>query len=149
MSNNIIHIASDHAGVELKAKVMEYLQGQGMELVNHGTDSLSSCDYPDYVHPLAQAVSSNLALRGILICGSGNGVCITANKYSNVRAALCWDVELAELARLHNDANVICIPARFVSEEKALKMVEVFLQTAFEGGRHLNRVEKITKGLHV
>jgi len=148
MSNNTIHIASDHAGVELKAKVMAYLQAIGMNVVNHGTDSLSSCDYPDYVHPLAQAVSANSELRGILICGSGNGVCITANKYGNIRAALCWDEELAELARLHNDANVICIPARFVSEEKALKMVEVFIQTAFEGGRHLNRVEKITKGLH-
>jgi len=147
MNNKIfthIHIASDHAGVSYKAEIKKLLEKSGFSVSDHGTDSEASCDYPDYVHPLAKKVAANSSEVGVLICGSGNGVCMTANKYPQIRAALCWNNELAELARLHNNANVICIPARFVSLDSAKEMVNIFLLTEFEGGRHQKRVDKIT-----
>ena len=146
MNNKIfthIHIASDHAGVMYKSEIKKLVEELGYSVSDHGTDSEASCDYPDYVHPLAKKVAANLSEVGILICGSGNGVCMTANKHPEVRAALCWNNELAELARLHNNANAICIPARFVSLDSAKEMVKTFLSTEFEGGRHQKRVDKI------
>lgn len=140
-----IAIGNDHAGTELKNKVMARLQAAGHQLKNFGTDSTDSVDYPDYVHPLAKSVVNKENELGILICGSGNGVCMTANKYSEIRAALCWNKELGELARQHNNANVVCIPARFVSEEVAFEIIDAFLTTNFEGGRHERRVEKIAQ----
>jgi ribose 5-phosphate isomerase B len=146
MSNiKSIAIAGDHAGFEYKALVTAHLQAQGIAVKDFGTDSLASCDYPDYVHPLAQAVEAGEYPMGILICGSANGVCITANKYQGIRAAIAWETELAALARQHNNANVVCIPARFISEELAYQVVDTFIQTEFEGGRHERRVEKIAK----
>jgi ribose 5-phosphate isomerase B len=144
-----IHIASDHAGVSLKSHIKDFLGSLGSDMVHsiqdYGTHQSDSCDYPDYVHPLAQAMDSGDGHLGILICGSGNGVCMTANKYPYIRAALCWNTELATLARQHNNANVICIPARFVDETTATAMVELFLTTPFEGGRHAGRVDKIAR----
>jgi ribose 5-phosphate isomerase B len=122
---------------------MDYLLQKGFEVNDHGTFTDASCDYPDYAHAVAGAVEQSLAAKGILICGSANGVAITANKHQGVRAAICWEKEIASLARKHNDANIICIPARFVSIDLALEMVDTFLSTEFEGGRHLNRVQKI------
>ena len=142
MSKITIAIGNDHAGTTLKFKLMTAFEDK-CNFVNFGTDDLNSVDYPDYVHPLAKSVTSNESQLGILICGSGNGVCMTANKHKDIRAALCWTKEICELARQHNNANVICIPARFVSEEEALAIVNAFLNTNFEGGRHQNRVEKI------
>ena len=138
-----IAIGNDHAGTGYKKAIVSYLESQGHQVMNFGTDSFDSVDYPDFVHPVAEAVSTNEADFGILICGSGNGVSMTANKHQKVRAALCWTKEIAELARQHNNANILSIPARFTSELQALGMVETFLQTPFEGGRHQNRVEKI------
>lgn len=137
-----IHIGADHAGFELKEKLVTHLKTLGHSVVDHGTHSAESTDYPDYAHPTASAVLEDQTL-GVLICGSANGVCMTANKHEGIRAALCWNVEVASLARQHNNANIICIPARFVSEELAFQMTETFLNTAFEGGRHQKRVEKI------
>jgi ribose 5-phosphate isomerase B len=137
-----IAIGNDHAGTALKFKVMAAFEDK-CNFINFGTDELSSVDYPDYVHPLANSVKNGESNLGILICGSGNGVCMTANKHENIRAALCWTKEICELARQHNNANVICIPARFVTEEAALEIIAAFLATDFEGGRHQNRVEKI------
>lgn len=137
-----IHIGSDHAGFELKEKVKAMLQQQGHTIQDYGTHSLESTDYPDYAHKTAEAVVGSGEL-GILICGSANGVCMTANKHAGIRAALCWLNEIAALARQHNDANIICLPARFISEESAFEMVHTFLSTPFEGGRHANRVNKI------
>ncbi len=138
-----IIIGSDHAGFEYKAAIIDYLRDKN--IFDAGTFSAQSVDYPDYAHIVGKAVESGEAQRGILICGSGNGVCMTANKYPRVRAALCWTVELARLSRLHNDANVLCIPARFVGLELALQMVEAFLAEPFEGGRHAGRVAKICR----
>lgn len=137
-----IHIGCDHAGFELKEKIKAMLQQQGHTIEDYGTYSLDSTDYPDYAHKTAQAVASSKEL-GILICGSANGVCMTANKHEGIRAALCWENEIALLARQHNDANIICLPARFISEESAYEMVNTFLITPFEGGRHQKRVDKI------
>lgn len=137
--------ASDHAGVDLKAYLTESLDKELFEFVDLGPGSTDSVDYPDYAHPLAKMLETEAAELGILICGSGNGVCMTANKYQGVRAALCWQKEIAELARQHNNANVMCIPARFVSPEKALEMMAIFLNTPFEGGRHKRRVDKIAQ----
>ncbi len=137
-------IGGDHAGFEYKETLKEMLSGMGWNVADKGTYSTDSTDYPDYAHPLAQMVASGEAAAGILICGSGNGVCMTANKHQGIRAALCWNEELAALARQHNNANVLCIPSRFVSIDMAKKMVEVFLTTAFEGGRHEKRVSKIS-----
>ena len=139
-----IAIGGDHAGYEYKAQLMEHLQAAGHELVNYGTDGPDSVDYPDFAHPVADAVESGKAQFGVLVCGSGQGVAITANKHQGIRAALCWEESLAALAREHNNANVICLPARFVSIELAMKMADTFLATAFEGGRHERRVGKIS-----
>ena len=138
-----IVIGNDHAGTEYKKKLKALLESLGHQVHNYGTDENTSVDYPDHVHPVAQDVDQNKADLGVLICGSGNGVCMTANKYQNVRAALCWNSEIAGLARSHNNANVICIPARYVSLEQAKNMLETFLLEPFEGGRHQNRVNKI------
>lgn len=138
-----IAIGSDHAGFEMKEFVISYLEGKSLAFKDFGTHSAESADYPDFAHPVAEAVASGAFSFGILLCGSGNGVAITANKYQEIRAALCWDEEIAALARKHNNANVICIPARFVSESVAEEMIDVFIKTAFEGGRHANRVNKI------
>lgn len=140
---NKIAIGSDHAGFGYKAAVISYLQQKGYDVKDHGTFSEASCDYPDYAHAVAGAVEKSEAKSGILICGSANGVAITANKHQGIRAAICWEKDIASLARQHNDANIICLPARFVSIDLALEMVDIFLSTEFEGGRHLNRVQKI------
>lgn len=139
-----IAIGGDHAGYQYKKNIINLLHELGHEVRDFGPDSDASVDYPDHVHPLAKAVESKEADFGVLVCGSGNGVAITANKHAQIRAALCWAPELAQLARSHNDANVLCIPARFVSEEIAHAMVQEFLATPFEGGRHQNRVNKIS-----
>lgn len=139
-----ISIGNDHAGPAYKQAIVAYLTSKGYEVTNYGTDSFDSVDYPDFGHKVAADVEDGKANFGILICGSGNGIAMTANKHQGVRCALCWTKEIAELARLHNDANVISIPARFTSIEQAVAMVETFLGTAFEGGRHQNRVDKIT-----
>ena len=136
-------IGSDHAGYELKQLVLQHLQAAGHEVKDFGTHSADSVDYPDFAHPLAAAVAAGEFPRGLLFCGSANGVCITANKHAGVRAAIAWLPELAALARQHNDANVLCVPARYVTEAQGMEIVETFLATDFEGGRHQNRVSKI------
>lgn len=141
-----IAIGSDHAGYELKEDVISFLESKNVSCKDFGTHSTDSTDYPDYAHPVAKAVESGEAAFGILICGSANGVAITANKHQGVRAAICWGEELAKLAREHNNANIICIPARFVGEGDADRMVQLFMETAFEGGRHEKRVNKIPCG---
>jgi len=138
-----ISIGSDHAGFEMKELVKTYLSALGHSFHDYGTYSAESTDYPDYAHAVASAVEEEQDGRGILLCGSANGVCMTANKHAGIRAALCWTAEIASLARQHNNANILCIPARFVSEETAKEMVTTFLNTAFEGGRHSKRVDKI------
>jgi ribose 5-phosphate isomerase B len=143
MNNKTIALGSDHAGFELKNELLAKLIDQGYELLDMGPDSADSVDYPDYAHKVAAAVASGEACCGMLICGSGNGVCITANKHNGVRAALCWEAEISALAKQHNNANVICLPARFVSQEKAFAIVDAYLGAEFEGGRHQNRVNKI------
>lgn len=145
--NKIIPIASDHGGFEMKAYLIDIMTAMGYNMLDFGTDSSASVDYPDFVHPLAKALNDGKYPYGIILCGSGNGAQITANKYPNVRAALCWNVELALLSRQHNNANILTLPGRFVSNETALEMVKVFLSTDFEGGRHQQRVEKISKTL--
>ena len=137
-----IAIAGDHAGYELKEIIKNHLKDK-YEIQDFGTHSLDSVDYPDFVHPAASSVENGENELGILICGSGQGVSMTANKHQKIRCALCWEVELAELAKQHNDANMVAIPARFVSEELALKIIDAFLITEFEGGRHQSRVNKI------
>lgn len=138
-----IQIGSDHAGFELKGKVMEFLTNAGYSVKDYGCYSTDSIDYPDVAHPVATAVQSEPGALGILICGSGNGVCLTANKHKGIRAALCWLPELGALARQHNNANILCLPARFISAEIAFEILTAFLNAEFEGGRHLNRVNKI------
>ena len=138
-----ITIGNDHAGTEYKMEILSYLKDQGHEVINHGTDEEASVDYPDFVHPVATDVENGNAAFGIIICGSGNGANMTANKHQKVRSALCWSKEIAVLARQHNDANILSIPARFTSRQQATEMVKIFLETDFEGGRHQNRVEKI------
>ncbi|MBS4013862.1 MAG: ribose 5-phosphate isomerase B [Bacteroidetes bacterium] len=140
-----ICVGSDHAGFELKEVIIQKLKSKGMIVKDFGTNSPDSVDYPDFVHPLAEAVESGEFKFGIITCGSGNGVNMVANKYNGIRSALCWNSEIAELARLHNDANIVAIPARFISEDEALKIVDIFLNTEFEGGRHQKRVDKISK----
>lgn len=143
----IIPIACDHAGFELKEKVKSYLSSRGYEIKDYGTNSSESVDYPDMVHPLGRDINNGVYEFGIVICGSGNGVQMTVNKYKNVRCALCWTPEIAELARQHNNANILAMPARFISQEVALNIVDKYLSTSFEGGRHEKRVEKINKTL--
>lgn len=138
-----IAIGSDHAGFELKEKLKEYLSSCGISFLDFGTHSTASMDYPDVAHLLAKAIVEKKTEKGIIICGSGNGVNITVNKYDEIRSALCWNTEIAELARLHNDANVIALPARYISETEAIEIVKKFISTDFEGGRHLTRVNKI------
>ena len=136
-------IGADHAGYDYKEQLKNYLLQNKFEVIDKGTYSADSVDYPDFAHPVASAVENGEAAFGILLCGSANGVAITANKHAGIRAAICWGEELAELARKHNDANIICIPARFVRDGDAEKMLDVFMNTAFEGGRHKTRVDKI------
>jgi ribose 5-phosphate isomerase B len=138
-----VAIGADHAGYDYKSMLMDVLREQGLQVNDLGTYSSDSVDYPDFAHPVASAVESGEAAFGVLICGSANGVAITANKHQGVRAAICWQEEIAKLARQHNNANIICIPARFVSEKEAGTMLKLFIQTEFEGGRHANRVNKI------
>ena len=138
-----IAIGNDHAGPDYKFAIVELLKSKGIEVINYGTDTLDSVDYPDFVHPVAQDVSNHKVDFGILICGSANGVAMTANKYQEIRAGLCWTNEIVALIRQHNNANILCIPARFTAIPQALKMVDTFLTTEFEGGRHQNRVNKI------
>jgi ribose 5-phosphate isomerase B len=138
-----IAIGNDHAGTEYKNDVVKYLKSKDFEVINHGTDSVDSVDYPDFVHPVASDVENGRVDLGIIICGSGNGASMTANKHQGVRAALCWSGEIAKLAREHNNANILSIPARFVSQPQAVDMVDIFLNTSFEGGRHQKRVDKI------
>ena len=141
--NKPIAIGSDHAGYDYKEDLISFLEGKGLPFNDMGTHSKDSVDYPDFAHPVATAVEKGEAAFGILLCGSANGVAITANKHQGIRAALCWNNELASLARQHNDANILAIPGRFVNEAVALSMVQTFLETPFEGGRHQRRVDKI------
>jgi ribose 5-phosphate isomerase B len=141
-----IAIAADHAGFELKEKVKNHLASKGLEVKDYGTHSNESCDYPDFAHALAEGVSKKQQELGVLICGSGNGVCITANKHEDIRAAMAWLPELGSLARQHNNANVVCLPSRFIEEKTAIEIVDAFLNAEFEGGRHQKRVDKIRKG---
>jgi|TARA_B110000305_G_scaffold162168_1_gene179434 ribose 5-phosphate isomerase B len=140
-----ILISNDHAGVELKNAVNSFLKKKGYVVENLGDNSGESVDYPDIIHPLAKEISNNKNKKGIIMCGTGNGVNMVANKYKGVRAGLCWSKEIAELIRKHNDANILSLPARFLSTKQALEIVEVFLKTDFEGGRHQRRVNKIDK----
>lgn len=139
----MIVIGCDHAGFELKSKIITHLSERGFEVKDMGCYSEDSIDYADYAHPVAFEVEENSDVTGILICGSGNGINMTANKHQGIRSALCWTPEISKLAREHNDANILTLPGRFVSEELALEIVDVFFSTEFEGGRHLNRINKI------
>ncbi|MCB0664324.1 MAG: ribose 5-phosphate isomerase B [Saprospiraceae bacterium] len=139
-----IAIGCDHAGFPYKDAIKKMVENRGHKVEDYGTDSTDSVDYPDFVHPVAKRVEEKKVRFGILICGSGNGVAMTANKHPKIRAAICWNPDLAVLARQHNNANVICIPARFISRKKALDIVGIFLDTKFEGGRHARRVRKIS-----
>ena len=141
--NKKIAIGSDHAGFYLKKVLMEYLEKKGWELVDFGCSSEESIDYPDYAHPVAEYVEKNKTL-GLLICGSGNGISMSANKHQGIRCALCWNEEIAGLARQHNDANILSLPARFIKEDTAKEIVNTFFSTSFEGGRHERRVNKIS-----
>ncbi len=138
-----IAIGSDHAGFSMKEHIKNELVLQGYLVTDYGTNSEDSVDYPDYVHPVAIGVENGIFERAVILCGSGNGVNMTANKYRLVRSALCWNEEIARLARLHNDANILALPARFISNDEAVKILKVFLNTEFEAGRHTIRVEKI------
>ncbi|MCR4829190.1 MAG: ribose 5-phosphate isomerase B [Bacteroidales bacterium] len=145
MEKQIIPIASDHAGYELKEKVKEHLAAKGYEMRDFGTFTSDSVDYPDFAHQVGTVINKGEYPLGIVICGSGNGVQMTVNKYPNVRCALCWCEEIAKLARQHNDANILSMPARFIDEATAMCIVDAFFTTSFEGGRHQRRVEKINK----
>lgn len=136
-------MCSDHAGYELKCFLEGYLESAGVDVVDFGTHSEESCDYPDFAHPCAVAVEEGKVYPGIAMCGSGNGINMTLNKHQGIRAALCWTPELARLARAHNDANVLVLPARFISKEVAVEILDAFLSTEFEGGRHQRRIDKI------
>ena len=138
-----ISIGNDHAGPDYKKAIVDFLKQKGHEIFNHGTDTFDSVDYPDFGHPVAIDVATGKADFGVVICGSGNGINMTVNKHQGIRSALCWDKEIASLARQHNNANIISIPARFTSIQQAVEMVDTFLNTNFEGGRHANRVNKI------
>ena len=138
-----ISIGNDHAGTEYKLAIVGLLKSMNIEVVNHGTDGSDSVDYPDFIHPVASDVETKRADLGIIICGTGNGASMTANKHQGVRAALCWNREIVALAREHNNANILSLPARFISLTQALDMVKIFLNTKFEGGRHERRIDKI------
>jgi ribose 5-phosphate isomerase B len=139
-----IALGCDHAGFDCKEDLISFLEGEGVAFKDFGCFTKDSVDYPDFAHPVATAVEKGEAAFGVLLCGSANGVAITANKHQGIRAALCWEQEIAELARKHNNANIICIPARFVRDGDAEKMLDIFMNTAFEGGRHEGRVKKIS-----
>ena len=144
MNNNMkVGMASDHAGFELKAALKEYLSAKGYEVLDYGTDSGESVDYPDFAHPLADAVEKGNVSFGIAICGTGNGICMTANKHQGVIGALCWIPEIAALAKQHNNANVLAMPARFISVEQAKEILDAYMNASFEGGRHQRRIDKI------
>lgn len=138
-----ISIGNDHAGTDYKFEIIKHLESKGIEVINHGTDSNNSADYPDFIHPVAEDVTANTVDFGIIVCGSGNGANMTANKHKGVRSALCWIKEIAILAREHNNANILSIPARYTSKQQALQIVDAFLETKFEGGRHKRRIDKI------
>ena len=138
-----IGIANDHAGVDYKNRLVEYLTGKGYEMVNFGTDTTDSMDYPDVAHPLASAVENGEVDLGIAFCGTGNGINMTLNKHQGIRAALCWIPEIAKLSREHNNSNVLCMPARFITNDEALAMLDIWLNTEFEGGRHQRRLDKM------
>ena len=140
-----ISIGNDHAGTNYKLELLSYLTTQGHTVINHGTDDEDSMDYPDTIHPVADDVSSHKSDIGIIICGSGNGANMTANKHKSIRSALCWNSQIAALARQHNNANILSLPARFISLDEAKEIVDLFLSTKFEGGRHQRRIEKIDK----
>lgn len=139
-----ISIGNDHAGTSYKFRIIEYLNKRKFIIKNHGTDSELSVDYPDFVHPVVHDIINNSYNFGILICGSANGVAMTANKHSKIRAGICWNKDIVSLIRLHNNANILCIPARFTEIKDVLEMVDIFLATEFEGGRHQNRINKIS-----
>ncbi len=141
-----IGFACDHAGFTLKNKLVEFVKTLEYQTKDYGTWSIDSADYPDFAHPLANAVENKDCDYGISICGSGNGINMTVNKHQGIRSALCWNKEISELARLHNNANICALPARFISEELAKEIVKIFLSTDFEGGRHINRINKIPIG---
>lgn len=143
MEKHIIPIGCDHAGFQMKQIIIKHLQDKGFTVDDKGCYSEDSIDYADFAHPVASMVENTPGMKGILLCGSGNGINMTANKHQGIRAALCWKKEIAELARQHNDANILTLPARFISENEALEMVDVFFSTEFEGGRHQKRIEKI------
>ena len=143
-SKSIIAIASDHAGYQMKEAIKKHFENKGYDFKDFGTNSEESVDYPDFAHQLAGSIDRMEYGRGITLCGSGNGISMAANKHPRVRAALCWNKEIAELARQHNDANVCSLPARYLTNEEAMEIIEVFLNTGFEGGRHQRRVEKIS-----
>ncbi len=143
MNKQKIALCCDHAGYEMKEMVKGYLEANGLEYTDFGTHSAESCDYPDYAHPAALAVESGQCDRGIALCGSGNGISMTLNKHQGIRAAICWLPELASLARRHNDANVLVLPARFIEPVVAMEIVDIYLSTDFEGGRHKRRIDKI------
>ena len=138
-----IAIGNDHAGVEIKRKIKNHLSQKGHTVINKGYDGKESVDYPDFIHPVSLEVKEKRAQIGIIICGSGNGAAMTANRHKGIRAAICWSEKIAELARQHNNANIISIPSRFLSEEEIIKIVDIFIKTGFEGGRHKRRIEKI------
>lgn len=138
-----IALASDHAGYELKNRIISFLKEEQLEFVDFGCHNAEACDYPDFAHPLASAVESDPSMVGVVFCGSGNGINMTVNKHQGIRSAICWNTKVAELARLHNNANICSLPARFVNENEALEIVKVFLSTKFENGRHLIRINKI------
>ncbi|HUX53703.1 MAG TPA: ribose 5-phosphate isomerase B [Williamwhitmania sp.] len=143
MEKIVVGIACDHAGYEMKVAILAHLEQRGFKVVDFGTNSEQSVDYPDFAHPLAVAVEQQVVNVGISLCGSGNGINMTMNKHQQIRAALCWTEEISRLARLHNNANVCSLPARFISLDLAKKIVDIFLSTEFEGGRHQKRIEKI------
>ena len=138
-----LSIGNDHAGVEYKEAIVAYLKDKGHNITNHGTDTNESVDYPDFIHPVAEDVASGKVDLGIIICGSGNGAAMTANKHQKIRAALCWTKEIVALAREHNNANILSLPARYLSIPQALAMVETYITTEFEGGRHQGRIDKM------
>jgi len=138
-----VSIGNDHAGTKYKFKIVDHLNKKNFKVVNHGTDLEESVDYPDFIHPVAEDVKNKNSEIGFIICGSGNGASMSANKHKGVRSALCWNNEICKLSREHNNANILSIPARYVSIEEAIEMVEIFINTPFEGGRHQTRVEKI------
>jgi ribose 5-phosphate isomerase B len=139
-----ITIGNDHAGTSYKFAILKALKNKGISIINHGTDSNDSVDYPDFAHLVAKDLETQNADFGIVICGSGNGIAMSANKHQSIRAALCWNKEIATLARQHNNANVLAIPARFTAQEQVIEIVNTFIETPFEGGRHQNRVQKIS-----